>query len=187
MDPAVASYVGFALFLLLGFRVNESYARYRKAVSLWNDDISGEIAGFCTYLTMAFRRGLFHENDRQRMLGLIAGYAVSLKRELRDEKDLRELKTMLCEKDLAQIQASADMPGHCLHLIHTYLVAACHKKELKLPAPFLPMLMQMTLNLAGYQGQCMRIKVYKMAYSYGSHLRLFMIIWFMLLVSSRLK
>jgi hypothetical protein len=182
VDSAVASYVGFALFLLLGFRVNESYVRYMSALALWNDSITGTIAGLSTYISMTFRRGLFHENDRERMLGLLAAFAVCLKRDLRGEQDLRELKTMLGPQDLAEIQASPDMPGHCLHILHAYLVTALHKSELQLPSPFIPMLMQMVLSLAGHQAQCMRIRKYKMAYSYGSHLRLFLIIWLILLV-----
>jgi hypothetical protein len=155
IDSAVASYVGFALFLLLGFRVNESYSRYMEAVRIWNDEISGTIAAFCTYASMAFNRGLFHERDRERILGLAAAFAVCLKRELRGEKDLRELKSMLSSKDLAEIQATSDMPGHCLYILNTYLVSSCFK-DLKLPEPFYTMLMGHLQAMAGQQGKVCR-------------------------------
>jgi predicted membrane chloride channel (bestrophin family) len=43
INSTVAGYVGFALFLLLGFRVSEAYGRYMQGVALWNDSISGGV------------------------------------------------------------------------------------------------------------------------------------------------
>jgi hypothetical protein len=54
IDSTAAGYVGFALFLLLGFRVSDAYARYMEGIALWNDSISGEIRA------VSDRHGLMH-------------------------------------------------------------------------------------------------------------------------------
>lgn len=181
VDSGVASYVGFALFLLLGFRVNESYGRYMEAVRLWNDVIAGNTGALAMYITLAIPRGTFHERDVERMLGLLAAFSECTKRELRDEKDLRELKGMLGPRDLAAIQSADNMAGHCLYLLHGYMVAASRTPSLNLPGPFYTMMMNKVLALAGANGSCMRIRTYQMAYSYGNHLRLFLLLWLFLL------
>lgn len=181
VDPDIIGYVGFALFLLLAFRVNDSYGRWAEGIRIWNDDIAGTISAFCTYFTYSFRRGLFHENDRERVLGLTAAFAVALKRSLRGETDLRELESFLSKADIKSIQRSPDMAGHCLYLLNGYVISAMHIKELNLPGPYFNMLLGHLQTLAGLQGMCMRIKTYKVAYGYQGHLKVFLGIWFFLL------
>lgn len=187
VDPAVIGYIGFALFLLLGFRVNDSYGRWVEGIRIWNDDIAGTISAFCTYFTYSFRRGLFHENDRERVLGLTAAFAVALKRDLRNETDLRELEPFLPKADIKDIQRSPDMPGHCLYLLNGYVISAMHNKEVNLPGPYFNMLLGHLQTLAGLQGMCMRIKTYKVAYGYQGHLKIFLAIWFILLPLSLIE
>lgn len=164
IDTGTATYVGFALFLLLSFRVNEAYERYTYCIRLWNDEIAGTIHSFCVLCSMAFPRGTFHKNDRKRIFSLAAAYAVTLKRDLRGERDLRELKSMCSPRDLAGIQAAPDMPGHCLYILHAYVMAASRKEELCQSGPFYTMLHGLILKLTSFQGSCMRIKNYKIAY-----------------------
>lgn len=137
IDSNVMSYVGFALFLLLGFRVNESYGRYLEGIRIWNDDIAGVTSAFATYVTMAFRRGFWHSGDRERILGLTAAISVCIKRELRGETNIEELKSMLCEADLAEIQQAPDMPGHCIYLLTAYLVEAMYNPPSKMSSFFI--------------------------------------------------
>lgn len=117
LEPSVASYVGFALFLLLGFRVNESYARYTLGTRIWVESVDGVIGAFCVYVVRSIPQGFFHKGDRERILGLAAAIAVTLKRQLREEKDLNELRGMLSEADLAEIQSKDDMTGHCIWML----------------------------------------------------------------------
>lgn len=164
IDPSVASYVGFALFLLLGFRVNEAYSRYMEGVKLWNDDIAGVVAAFVTYVGLSFPRGTFHPNDRERIFGLAAAFAVTLKRQLRDETQLSELESMLSESDLAAIQKAPDMPGYCCYLLNAYLVEGCKKEQLHVPPMWHTMMMNLVQQMLSAQGKCLRIKKFKTAY-----------------------
>jgi ion channel-forming bestrophin family protein len=95
---------------------------------------------------------------------------------------LRELKAMLSERDLADLQAAPNMPGHCLYILYGYVYEGMRKKELShLPGPVHTMMLSMIQNMAGYQGQCMRIKNFQIAYGYLGHLRLFLVIWLFIL------
>jgi ion channel-forming bestrophin family protein len=131
---------------------------------------------------MAYPPGLFHMRDRERIFGLVAAYAVSLKRTLRDERDLRELKSMLSPHDMAGVQAAPDMPAHCLYILNAYIHEGMRKMELShLSGQFHTMMLLMVKNLASFEGRCRRIKTYRIAYGYLTHLRLFMWLWLAIL------
>lgn len=147
---------------------------------LWVD-IQNNLRIFFMHTAQAFERGLFHEKDRERICGLCAAFAVCLKRELREETDLRELKTMLGPSDLAGLQLSQEMSKRCLFLLNSYLVTAAQNKELKLPGPWYAMMMGMLNSLSDMAVNCRRIQQFKFAYGYTAHLRVFLCIWLCLL------
>ncbi|CAN8066368.1 unnamed protein product [Agarophyton chilense] len=175
VDGNALSYVGFALFLLTSFRVSEAYGRYMEAVRVWTG-IAGTVTSFTKYVVQAFPPGTFHRGDQERILGFLVAFAVALKRQLRGERDLRELKGVLIPEDLAELQNAPSMPSHCLYIISAYLLSA-QRREDRLPQAFIVHLIRWVADLAGAADTCMQIKTMPAPYSYISHLNTFLTLW----------
>jgi Bestrophin, RFP-TM, chloride channel len=154
VDPSASTYAGFPLFLLLGFRVNEAYSRYMDAANIWHVDLKLNTVQFLTHVGTAFRPGLFHENDRERIFALVAAFVETLKRMLRDERDLGEVQYMLSTTDAEDILSADDMPDYCLSLLNGYVLQAAAKpfSEVPVPGPWFPMVMGFLQNLARGKG-----------------------------------
>lgn len=106
-----------------------------EAVRVWTN-IGGTITSFAKYVCQAFDSGMFHRGDRERILGFLVAFPVVLKRELRNERDLRELKGVLTQDDLAKLQNAASMPSYCLYVLSGYCLEA-KTRESELPQTFL--------------------------------------------------
>lgn len=135
VDGDALSYVGFALFLLTSFRVSEAYGRYMEAARVWTN-ISGTSTSFAKYVVQAFPNGMIHKGDTQRILSFLVAFSISLKRELRCERDLRELKNVLTASDMARLQNAESMSSYCLYVLSGYMLKA-REKESQFPQTFL--------------------------------------------------
>lgn len=149
-------YVGFALFLLLGFRVNESHQRYLDGLKVWTK-IAGTVGSISKYFILAFPPGVFHQGDRERMLGWLVAFPVALKRELREQRDLSELKTILAPEDLSELQHAPEMANHTLYVLSAYIMKARHM-ERRFPQTFLVHLINWVADLESCADLCMQIK-----------------------------
>lgn len=107
---------------------------------MWTS-IGGTITSFAKYVCQAFEAGMFHRGDRERLLGFLAAFPVALKRELRNERDLRELKGVLTREDLAKLQNAPSMPSYCLYVLSGYCLTA-KRSEKELPQTFLVVRME---------------------------------------------
>jgi Bestrophin, RFP-TM, chloride channel len=154
IDSNATTYAGFPLFLLLGFRVNQAYARYMEAASIWNEELKQNALQFLTQVGLAFRRELFHENDRERIFALVAAFVETLKRTLRGERELGEVRYMLSKKDADDILAAADMPDYCISLLNAYVLQAAAKPaaQVPVPGPWYPMVIGIIQSLARSKG-----------------------------------
>jgi len=181
LGPTTHSYVGFALFLLLGFRVNESHQRYLDGLKIWNV-IEGNVSTLAKYILQAFPPGTFHVGDRERMLGWLVAFPVALKRELRDERDLCELKNVMAPEDLAELQnaPTGNMASHSLYVLSAYIMKA-HAHDKKFSPAFLMGMVRWLKELDDAAGQCARIRRAPCAFSYVAHLRTFLFLWLFLL------
>lgn len=106
-----------------------------EAVRVWTS-IAGTITSFTKYVLQAFPEGTFHRGDRERILAFLVAFPVSLKRELRGERDLRELKSVLSGPDLAKLQNADSMPSYCLYILSAYCLHA-KAQESRLPQTFI--------------------------------------------------
>lgn len=102
---------------------------------MWTN-IGGTITSFAKYVVQAFEPGVFHRGDQERILGFLVAFPVALKRELRGEKDLRELKGVLCAQDLSKLQNADSMPSYCLYVLSGYCMSA-KAQEARLPQSFI--------------------------------------------------
>lgn len=79
---------------------------------------------------------MFHEGDRERMLGWLVAFPATLKRELRGERDLRELKNVLAPEDLVDLQNAPNMASRTLYVLTAYILKA-REMEDQFPQSFL--------------------------------------------------
>lgn len=105
-----------------------------EAVRTWTN-IGGTVTGMAKYIVQAFPRGTFHPGDRERILSFLVAFPVALKRELRGERDLRELKYVLATQDLARLQQADSMSSYCLYVLSSYALRA-RREERRLPQAF---------------------------------------------------
>lgn len=106
-----------------------------EGLRLWTM-IHGTITSTANYVVQAFSRDCFHIGDRERILGYLVAFAVTLKRELRDERDLRELKCVLTDEDLSRLQNAPVMSSYCLYVLSGYCLEA-KQTETQLPQTFI--------------------------------------------------
>lgn len=106
-----------------------------QASRTWTD-ISGTITDFAKYVVLGFPEGILHRGDRERILSFLVAFPIVLKRELRNERDLRELKTVLAESDLARLQNADSMSAYCLYVLSGYMLKA-RRREHEFPQTFI--------------------------------------------------
>lgn len=136
-----------------------------EAARVWTT-IGGTITSFSKYIMQTFpAEGMIHKGDRERILSFLVAFPVALKRQLRNERDLRELKSILTSKDLAGLQHADSMPSFCLAVLSGYLLEA-KKLEDKFPQTFIVHLIKWIADLAGAADVCDQIKTMPAPYSY---------------------
>lgn len=106
-----------------------------EASRTWTN-ISGTITDFSKYVVLGFPNGIIHRGDRERILSFLVSFPIVLKRELRNERDLRELKTVLSDADLARLQNADSMSSYCLYVLSGYMLKA-RRREHEFPQSFI--------------------------------------------------
>lgn len=135
-----------------------------EAARVWTN-IGGTITSFAQYVVQAFPEGMLHRGDRERILSFLVAFPVALKRELRRERDLSELKNVLTKKDLAHLQSASSMSGHCLFVLSGYMLKA-RERESHFPQTFIVHLIRWIADLAGAADVCLQINTMPAPYSY---------------------
>lgn len=166
------SIVGSALFFLLVFRTNSSYARWWEGRKVWGEIVT-------TARNMGRHAAVFL-NDKDLALDIIrwaAAYPIILICHLRDEKELPELASILQGGQIQDVLASTHMPMHAMLRISADIrVIAVHKL---LPEA---QIYYLDANLEQFMGQLASVECIKktpMPFAYVAHLRTFMILWLM--------
>lgn len=184
IDPAVMNYVGYALFLLLAFRLNDSHSRYVRAITVWNEYLVGELRVVVNRLFGGFRRDSWHNNDFSRISGHLSSYAASLVGILRNESVDDDLQKHLAPADIKRVATAIHGPDYCLDVVTGYLLEAQRRYSLKRPRfmskyNFMRLIDQVKkLSLAARS--CVRIVKIPLPYGYVQHQRIFMVIWLLL-------
>ena len=163
---------GFAMFLLLSFRVNSSYDRWWEGRKLWGSminrtrDFSRQVVGYI---------GPHDPKLASRMVSFIACFAICFKYHLRGEKDMPELVDILGEEETKKCAAAIHSPNYILQRITTMLAEALRRDYIGRPN-----MIMMDGNLTEYEdiaGACERILKTPMPFAYVVHMRRFMLIW----------
>lgn len=81
-----------------------------EGLRLWTK-MSGTIRITTVNVMQSFPSGGLYDGDRESLLGFIAAFAFALKGQLRDDRNLDELRDVLSQEDISQVQSEASMPA----------------------------------------------------------------------------
>lgn len=121
VSGGIALYLSFAAFTLLSFYVTATLNRYNTASKLFGNDLRARCHSLTALFLSLAPRGFVHPNDHERIVGHIAAIPLVLKAELRQTRDIRDVKGLLSYTDLARMQCAGSMITHCIDVIRSYL------------------------------------------------------------------
>lgn len=180
-------YISLGIFLLLGFWMNDAYGRYWRGLQIWETEFRPKFEHATFLIATCFRRGLWHQRDRERLLAHLAAFPFAVKQTLRSSRDTSELVDILSRKDLQMLSEAPRFTTHILNVIHAYVNEA--------DARFLPENedIKSTFGASVYTlqtylpeieskiGDCDRLRKYPISPAFTAHLRLFTMFWLALL------
>lgn len=174
MSSTAHGMIGFALFFLLGFRANSCYERFWDGRKLWGTiinisrDLGRQVCCYCP-----------PGDERNRIIAFIGALSVTVKRNLRHERCLNELRGVLADQDIVNIQLARHMPLYCLDVISHY-ISSMHKAG-HVDGHVLTAMDTKLSQLELAQGGCERIRTTPIPLAYIAHLRVLCFIWLVFL------
>lgn len=181
----VKAYIGFSLFLLLGFRLYDSHTRYVSALTFWQSQLCVELERIGNMFFCMSQRENWHPNDHERVAGHLAGAVIMLVANLRGENYGKKLREVVSEEDAQQIEAETDGSLYCLDVVRAYFNDEDRKRELHQSSKC-PVDLVFALTLAFHvidnvKSNCEKIKKVPLPYGYIHHMNHVLIIWLVLL------
>lgn len=176
-----------AAFLVLGFYVQAAFKRYSAAGTIWGDHLRSACQALAAQWLTLYTPGMWHEGDVDRVIAHIAAVPIVLKQEMRDERDLRDLKGLLSQEDVGRIQSADNMAAHCIDVIRSYLfVTFALKDKLARPeesnwASRVSYVYLEILELENATRTCRFLKEFRIAPPFVAIVRALLAIWFILL------
>lgn len=186
LDSAVSSYIGFALFLLLGLFLYDSHWRYVHGISTWRGELTGKMRTTTNFLFQAYYSGYWHRGDLERVGGHLAASVICLKSDLQGSVDVHRLRQILSENDVGKILNAPCKMSYCLDVVRAYLTYS------ELLDPSLNAMDPVRGAQTFYIGlrtmlysdplvECKSIVAVPLPFGYVQHLRIFLTIWIILL------
>ncbi|KAI0566229.1 Bestrophin/UPF0187 [Gracilaria domingensis] len=138
-------------------------------------------------------RGLFHQDDFERLGAHMSAYIISAAAELRhwdmvgDElkqaemKYRKELENVMTESDISRVLASEERAEYCWDVITYYIISRDYESRHKTPPNEVRAIMALLSRMQTILGDCKTLQREDMPFGYVVHLRLFMGIWMILL------
>lgn len=187
IDASVSEYVGFALFLLLGFRLYDSHWRYVTGLTIWREGIIGTTRLLSNRLFSCYAAGTWHEADMERIAAHLTAFSVVTAARLRQETSCAEkLGAIMHPSDVTAVEGMAEKGDYCLDVVRTYLVAEENARleagrELRVGRNEHWMVFHYLNVLKDHAAKCERMIRIPLPFGYVEHIRIFMLIWLMLL------
>lgn len=185
IDEEVKEYIGFVLFMLLGFRLTDSHFRYVRALRSWQGEILGMTRLVTSRLFASYKEGTWHKGDLQRLAGHIAANSISIMGGVRNRDYRDKLNTVLSKKDVNSVLATCERDDYCIDVLRAYLIKAEEKvvrnERHSNSGNELIRLMRYVQKLGSKAMNCIVMARVPMPFGYVQHLRIFLLIWLMLL------
>lgn len=185
IDDSLKQYFGFALLLLLGYRLSSSHNRYTEALRIWQDDLIGTVRVFTNRLCQAYSPGTWHEGDIARICGHVAAFAVCLMSTVRKEDFSERLRQLVGEEDVQRMLWSRSPTYHCIDVLRAYLVEGENTDDVKIVGGKDAscgsnehwMLLHYVGKLSSLAVECEGMVRMPQPYGYVQQLRIFIFIW----------
>lgn len=185
ISSSVISYVGFVLFLLLGFFLYDSHWRYVHGLDLWRNQLLNILRITASRTFQAYYSGFWHEHDRERIAGHLAASVIALKGDLRGNIDRERLLKVLPADDVAKVLQSPDKVNYCFDVLRSYLIHServdpTAKARNPVPGDELCIIDLRARVIGDAAFQCRTIIALPLPFGYVQHLRIFLAIWLLL-------
>lgn len=180
----VKSYLGFSLFLLLGFRLYDSHSRYVSALAILQGQLFVEVERISNMFFSMSERGNWHSYDLERVAGHLAGAAVVLVAHLRGANYGKKLREVVSEEDAQLIEAETDGSLYCLDVVRGYFHDEDRKRELGKSKCSADLVFALTLAfhvIDNVKAECEKIKKVPLPFGYVQHMKYVLLIWLVLL------
>lgn len=190
VDDRIKEYIGFALFMLLGFRISDNHARFVQAQRLWHEGIIGTAGILSNRLLQSFAPGSFHEGDLARICGFIVAIPIVLAASLRhgtiDSQAIGKLQQVLGKSDIDNIVGAVEPVSYCTDVLRAYLF---YVERLEVISPerngisieeYAPCIAYLE-TLHNTSLECLRMVRLALPFGYSTHLRIFLGIWLFIL------
>lgn len=180
----VKAYIGFSLFLLLGFRLYDSHSRYVSALSVWQGELFVEIERIGNIFLTMTEPSNWHKDDLERVAGHLAGAAIVLVSQLRGENYGKKLREVVTEEDAQLIEAETDGSLYCLDVVRGYFHDEDRKSKLQKNKCTIDSVFALTLAfhvIDNVKGKCEKIKKVPLPFGYVQHMNYVLLIWLVLL------
>lgn len=186
IGSAIGEYIGFALFLLLGFRLYDSHWRYVSALRIWRDGIIGTTNMLANRMFESYHDNVYHNEDRERIAAHMAAFAVAVCERLRKEDYEERYREILSNRDVEELLKSKQREEYCMDVVQSYLTEGDFmevREGVVHPAGSNEhwMIMYYVHKLRRTAKECIEIVEVPLPYGYVQHLRIFFVIWIMLL------
>lgn len=184
IPPEVMRFIGFGLFILLGFRLNDSHRRYTDAQMLWKDGILINVRNIITRICGSYEQ-IWHAGDRERIAGHLCAFAVCLMGQLKSAVFRERLSELLGEEDLQDVLRSPEPTDHCLDVVRSYVLNA--EVILKTSdsnvgnSVEIPRLLNHIRSLALSARSCMSLVIVPLPFGYVEHIRILLAVWLLIL------
>lgn len=186
VHPAVNGFVGFALFLLLGFRLLDSHSRYTNGVIVWIEGLVQMADILSSHILEGMDSGTIHNNDMERVTGHIAAVAITLVAKMRGENCNEKLQEVVSDSDASRILRSNDPTYYCIDVTRAYLIDLERQEMMETIERNFPVEDLITgcsaLDLLDESARhCERLVNVPLPFGYVQHMRIFIAIWLMIL------
>lgn len=186
IDSSVTSYVGYSLFLLLGFFMYDSHWRFVQGLQCWRVNIKHLMHILTNRWFQGFYPGYYHDGDHERVAGHLAAAMICLKSGLRGELDEERLKNVLSSNDLARVLQCPNRVEHCLDVVRAYRIRYevlesdenCRRPLHGLEQVYMS---KYARNISASPSFCQRIVSVRLPFGYITHVRIFLGVWLLLL------
>lgn len=120
--------------MLIAFYIQAAFSRYNDAGAVWGDNLRSACHSLASQFLALFPDGAIHEKDHERVIGHVAAIPIVLKNEMRDSRDLREIKGLLSNEDYCRVQQAENMTMYCVDVVRSYFFKVInYPDELKKP------------------------------------------------------
>jgi len=159
LKPLGHTLIGVALGLMIVFRTNSSYDRYWEGRKLWG--------GLVNTTRNLVRGAAVYTGEVRELAQFVSAYVLALKRHLRSDRDLEEIRALLPPTVFEQVAAAANPPNMLAYHMSTWIHARMGEGRYdSILAQGLESQVRILLDL---QGGCERILRTPLPFAYAVH------------------